>query len=117
MVGTDKTEDAAGPQVKQPGLKFLEAAVYIMGGLIILMVFGLLAGIGWKIMHKPAPETPSVQATDIALPEGGTIAGITLDGDRMAVHVSKGAEHEIIIIDTRKGAVTSRVRLAPGIGR
>src|SRR5206468_5372401 len=42
MAETDETGEAARPQVQQPGLKFLEAAVYIMGGLLVLMLLGLL---------------------------------------------------------------------------
>ena len=64
-----------------------------------------------KLTHRS--EVPPAQPADIAIPEGSNVEGVTLDGDRMAVHVAKGAQHEIIIIDTRKGAVISRVRLAP----
>src|SRR5947209_19198869 len=111
MAEPDEIGGAVEPEAQQPGLKLLEAAVYIMGGLLVLMLLGLLAGIAWKLTHRS--EVPPAQPADIAIPEGSNVEGVTLDGDRMAVHVVKGAQHEIIIIDTRKGAVISRVRLAP----
>ena len=84
-----------------------------MGGLLVLMLLGLLGGIAYKLMHK-APESTAPAATDVPVPDGANVAGITLDGDRMAVHIVKGADHEIIVLDTRKGTVVSRVRLWPG---
>jgi hypothetical protein len=38
---------------------------------------------------------------------------MTLDGDRLAVETGQGDAREIIVIDTRKGIVVSRVRFKP----
>jgi hypothetical protein len=113
MAETDSRVAVGEPEPKQPGLRFLEAVVYIMGGLLVLMLLGLLGGIAWKVTHR-TPVGPVTQAVDVAVPEGSAVAGVTLDGDRMAVHVMKGADHEIIVVDTRKGTILSRVRLKPG---
>jgi hypothetical protein len=115
MAEATEISEANQTEPRAPGLRFLEAAVYIMGGLLVLMVLGLLGGIAYKIAHKAPPEQAATRYTDIGIPEAASVAGITLDGDRMAVHVVKGAEHEIIIVDTRKGAVLSRVRVKPGV--
>ena len=48
-----------------------------------------------------------------ATPAGATVAGVTLDGNTMAVHVAAGASHEVVVVDTRKGVIVSRVRLKP----
>ena len=111
MTEIDQTGEI--PEPKQPGLRFLEAAVYIMGGLLVLMLVGLLGGIAWKVTRKAPSETTPAQMIDIATPEGASVGGITLDGDRMAVHVISGANHEIVVVDTRKGVILSRVRLKP----
>ena len=85
-----------------------------MGGLLVLMLVALLGGLAWKLTHKAPAAAPPVESLDIAIPSGSNVIGVTLDGDRMAVHVLDGAaDHEIIIVDTRKGAVVSRVRLKP----
>jgi hypothetical protein len=36
-----------------------------------------------------------------------------LDGNTLAVHVVAQGTHELVVIDTRKGAIVSRVRLKP----
>jgi hypothetical protein len=114
MAEADQTGETAELEPKQPGLRFLEAAVYIMGGLLVLMLLGLLGGIAWKVTHRAPPESQVAPAVDVAVQEGANVAGMTLDGDRLAVHMVKGADHEIIVIDTRKGAVVGRIRLKPG---
>lgn len=92
--------------VHQPGLKFLEAAVYIMGGLLVLMLLGLIGGIIYKIMNKseaPPPETKTLDLGGLAVQE------TELDGDRVMIRTAT----EIIIVDFRKNAVLSRIAIAP----
>jgi hypothetical protein len=97
----------------QPGLRFLEMTVYIMGGLLVIMLLVLLSGVAWKVMRGKAPEAPKTSLVEIPAPAGATIAGVTLDGNTMAVQVVAGASHEVIVVDTRKGTIVSRVRLEP----
>jgi hypothetical protein len=98
----------------QPGLRFLEMTVYIMGGLLVIMLLVLLGGIAWKVTRGKAPEAPpKASLVEIATPAGATIAGVTLDGNTMAVQVVAGGNHEVVVVDTRKGVVVSRVRLKP----
>jgi hypothetical protein len=114
MAESDQSVETSQGEEKQPGLKFLEAAVYIMGGLLVLMLVILLGGIGWKLMRRAPAEPPQLQLIDVATPEGASVGGMTLDGDRLAVQVITGAGHEIIVVDTRKGTILSRIRLKPG---
>lgn len=96
------------PQVKQPGLKFLEAAVYIMGGLLVLMFLGLIGGIVWKVTHKVEPAQPTTQLLGLALPAGSEVRSLQLDGDRLAIDTGS----EIIIVDWKRNAVLSRISLS-----
>ncbi|MFL5259024.1 MAG: hypothetical protein ACJ8AS_04670 [Hyphomicrobiales bacterium] len=112
MADMVQDEQLGGEAPKGPGLKVLEAAVYIMGGLLVLMVFGLLGGIAWKLTHRAAAPEASDHALDIAVPEGATVGAMTLDGDRLAVHLLSGGKSEIIVVDTRKGVVLSRIKFA-----
>lgn len=41
---------------------------------------------------------------------GATIGGVTLDGNNMAVQVTVGATQEVVVVDTKEGAINSRVR-------
>src|SRR5260221_8091708 len=93
------------PEVKQPGLKFLKAAVYIMGGLLVLMLLGLIGGILWKATHRTEPPPPQTQLMNLGLAAGTEAKTMTLDGDRLAINT--GAE--IIVVDIRKNAVISRI--------
>ena len=88
--------------------------VYIMGGLLVIMLVVLLGGIAWKVTRGKAPEVlPKASLVEIATPAGATIAGVTLDGNTMAVQVVAGGAQEVVVVDTRKGVVVSRVRLKP----
>jgi len=105
--------EGAGPaiEVKQPGLKFLEAAVYIMGGLLVLMVIGLIGGIIWKATRKP-PVEPNVPAlVDIEAAPGTRVTQTTIDGDRAVIQISQNGVDELVVVDVRKGVILSRIRL------
>ncbi len=109
---TDKADlpkDSQATEIRQPGLKFLETAVYIMGGLLVLMLVGLIGGIIWKVSHRSEPPPPETKLLDLGLAAGSAIQSMQLDGDRLALNT--GAE--IIIIDIRKNAVISRVTITP----
>ena len=112
---TDNQQPAPeGDTPPQPGLRFLEMTVYIMGGLLVIMLVALLGGIAWKVTRGKAPEEPAkASLVEIATPAGAMITDVTMDGNTMAVHVVAGAAHEVVVVDTRKGAIISRVRLKP----
>jgi hypothetical protein len=100
-------ETGAAANPPQPGLKFLEFTVYFMGGLLILMVIGLIAGIAWKATRRaPPPEGPKV--IELGLPQGAPTGPLTLDGDRLVIH----SGNEIIVLDVRKGVILTRIKLS-----
>ena len=112
---TDNQQPAeTGETPPQPGLRFLEMTVYIMGGLLVIMLVAVLGGIAWKVTRGKAPETPPKPSlVEIGAPAGATISGMTLDGNTMAVQVVSGAGQEVVVVDTRKGVIVSRIRLKP----
>lgn len=111
---TDNQQPDMGDTPPQPGLRFLEWTVYIMGGLLVIMLVALLGGIAWKATRGKAPEEPpKASLVEIGVPAGATIGAVTLDGNTMAVQVSAGGTQEVVVVDTKKGVVVSRVRLKP----
>jgi hypothetical protein len=107
---TGKTELPQGEaerEIRQPGLKFLETAVYIMGGLLVLMLVGLIGGIVWKITHRAEAPLPVTQLLDLGLAAGTAVQTMEMAGDRLAINT--GAE--IIVIDIRKNVVISRISI------
>ena len=111
---TDNQQPAdAGETPPQPGLRFLETTVYIMGGLLVLMLVVLLGGIAWKVSTRAPEEPAKPNLVELSTPAGAQVQSVTLDGDRMAIHVVSGGAHEIIVVDTKKAQVLSRVTLKP----
>jgi hypothetical protein len=62
----------------------------------------------------PAEKAAAVAETDVAVSAGAQIQGMTLDGNRLAIHVGGEGAEEIVIVDVRRGTVLSRVRVMPG---
>ena len=111
---TDNQQPDMGDTPPQPGLRFLEMTVYIMGGLLVIMLVVLLGGIAWKATRGKTPEEPpKVNLVEIGVPAGATIGSVTLDGNSMAVQVTAGGAQEVVVVDTKKGVIISRVRLKP----
>lgn len=113
MSEIEQTQSPASEPPPQPGLRFLETAVYIMGGLLVLMLVVLIGGIAWKALRRPPPEPPATNIVDVPLSAGASVASMTLDGDRLAVQTTSNGQTEILVLDTRKGLLISRVRLKP----
>lgn len=108
MIGKPELpEGEIEPMIRQPGLRFLEAAVYTMGGLLVLMLVGLLGGIAWKVTHRGETPPAETKLLNLGLTMGSTVQGMELDGDRLAVN----AGQEIIVIDIRRNAVISRITI------
>ena len=107
---SDKTTLPADDEAKvpQPGLKFLEFAVYTMGGLLVLMFLGLIFGIIWKVTHKPPPVVPATQQLSLGLPPGTEARAVQADGDRLIITTAG----EIIVVDIRQNAIISRISLS-----
>lgn len=91
----------------QPGLKFLEATVYIMGGLLVVMLIVLVGGVIWKASRRgdAPPEAPKL--VELALPPQSSVEQMTLDGDRLAIRTAQ----EIVVVDIRKGTILARIAL------
>ena len=99
--------ETTAAEVAQPGLRFLEMAVYIMGGLLVLMLLGLIGGIVWKVTHHKEAPPPETKVLDLGLAPGTQVQHLVLDGDRMAIDTGS----EILVIDMRQNAIISRIKL------
>ena len=114
-------EDLHSGPFSERGTRILKYAVVIMG---ILLVVGFMVVVGTIIYRAmklgtetAAPQTPvnavshGFSKLDVEVEPETLISQIELDGNRMAVHVTKDAADEILIIDIRKGELLGRVRL------
>jgi hypothetical protein len=109
MTDTDNLQqDGKADAALQTAPRFLLYTVYIMGVVLVLLLIALIAGIIWKARSRGVEVKAEVPSVDVGLPAGAEVSGMQLDGDRLAIH----AGDEIIIVDLRRNAVVSRVKLA-----
>ncbi len=100
----------------------LKTAIAIMS---ILLVGGTVVVIGTiiyramtyqgksasKIATQTAEKVQGFSKLDVEVERGTLVSQIEIDGDRMAVHVTKAAADEILIINIRSGELIGRVNL------
>ncbi len=95
----------AAAEGEQPGMKYLVAAVYIMGVLLVLCFVGLIAAIVWKAVGKTDDVAVTPQVLDLGLPAGTTIHNMAVDRDRLVINTGS----EILVIDTKQNRIVSRI--------
>ena len=111
------------PLAEPKNMARLKMAIAIMS---ILLVGGTVVVIGTIIYRAMTYESKgsseiTAQSTvpaqqgfsklDVEVERGTLVSQIEIDGDRMAVHVTKAAADEILIIDIRSGELIGRVNL------
>ena len=123
------TKDSEEDIADTPQIRALRKAVI---GMALLLVVGFVAVIG-RVVYLVS--RPPAQASAVALTAGGpagvaptaalqaeaaldlpadaSIRGLSLAGDRLAVHYSSPRGDGISILDLTSGRVVSRVRIAP----
>lgn len=100
-------------------VRLLKIAVVVMGLLLLAGLAAVIAGMIFqasKVGKKTPGAPPAVSApvlsgalSALTIPEGGEVALLALDGDRLAVHVRWPDGGEIAILDLATGNVVSRV--------
>jgi hypothetical protein len=103
-------------------VRILKIVVIVMGLLLVGGFAFVVAAIVYQAtrmdesdgVDRPA-QVMEDQAGELGLdvPSGTRIEGVTLDGKRMAVHLSGPNGAEIAVIDVDKGRVIARIRLQP----
>ncbi len=114
-------------------VRVLKIAVIVMGILLVGGFAFVLAAIVYQASRLGKPAAPvaetvsgaaSAAATlsppaalpegvELAIPSGATVTTLSLDGDRLAVHLASPAGAEIAVIDLASGKVIARVKLKP----
>jgi len=90
-------------------MRALQAAVIVMGVLILAGTVALAVAIANRLGGRPSP--PAI--VTLAEPEGSRIVGIAGAGDRLAVHVAGGGRPDrILLVDPATHRVVGR--LMPG---
>jgi len=106
-----------------PGqVRILKIAVIVMGVLLVGGFAFVLAAIVYQASH-PAQDASVASAKsmpgqaavsiDLPVPAGAAVTAISLDGNRLAVHLNGATGPEIDVIDLASGKVVAHVRLKP----
>jgi hypothetical protein len=101
-------------------VRILKIAVIVMGVLLVGGLAFVLAAIVYQA-SRPAQDAgvTAAQAVpgqgalsiDLPVPAGAAVSAMSLDGNRLAVHLDSPAGPEIAIIDLATGKVVAHVRL------
>jgi hypothetical protein len=116
---TSKDGDKATAATSGDGAGFMKGVVIFLGVLLIAGFVLIFSTIIYRMVKLadddgPAEKAGAVALADVAVAEGAQVQAMTLDGNRLAIHVGGEAGEEIVIVDVRRGTVLSRVRVTPG---
>jgi len=117
--GTSKDGGKATAGTSGNGAGFMKGVVIFLGILLIAGFVLIFSTIIYRMVKLADDETPAGKAGaaaegEVAVPAGAQVRAMTLDGNRLAIHLAAEGGEEIVIVDVRQGSVLSRVRLVPG---
>jgi hypothetical protein len=112
---------ASSPEAEQdsPNVRVLKYVVIFLGVLLIGCLVAVFGIIGYRLANPQAREAPNHSELDMTIGANVQLGQVALNGDRLAVHLHGMAGDELLVIDTRRGHLVSRIKLnkAAGPGR
>jgi hypothetical protein len=123
VVSEPKTSSTLSGTVFTPRqVHILKIAVIVMGVLLVGGFAFVLAAIVYQA-SRPAQDSSAMAAQsvpgegglsiDLPVLAGAAVTAMSLDGNRLAVHLNGGSGPEIAVIDLASGKVIAHVRLKP----
>jgi hypothetical protein len=100
-------------------VRVLKIAVIAMGLLLVGGFAFVLAAIVYQASRGGQDNAgaggamPGALETELAIPRDASVTSLSLDGDRVALHLNSAAGPEIAVVDLRTGQVVARIRLKP----
>ena len=108
-----------------PGTVFTPRQVRVLKIAVIAMGILLVGGFAFVLAAIVYQATRAGQSTagvgtppagieaELPVPKDATITAMSLDGDRLALHLHSAAGSEIAVVDLKTGKLIARIRLAP----
>ena len=100
-------------------VRMLKIAVIVMGVMLVGGFAFVLAAIVYQA-SRPAQDASVAgvqavpgQSIDLPVAAGAAVSAMSLDGNRLAVHLNGPAGPEIAVIDLATGKVVAHVKLKP----
>ena len=102
-------------------VRFLKIAVIAMGILLVGGFAFVLAAIVYQasrlkqdvLVALPAAELGAAPIIELPVGKGEALTAMSLDGNRIALHLSGGDGPEIVVVDLGSGKIVARVKLKP----
>ncbi|WP_041535961.1 DUF6476 family protein [Parvibaculum lavamentivorans] len=120
----DTTSQREAPQsvaAGGPDLRKLKRAMAIMSAVLVLSFMVVIAAFVWRLSGSGSreaalPSGDQFGVSRIAVAPGETVRSVTLDEERIAVHVGSDGAEAIIIINVKTGEELGRILLTPMSG-
>jgi hypothetical protein len=97
-------------------VRVLKFAVIVMGILLVGGFAFVMAAIVYQASRGgQSSVVPGGEpgATELQISKDANITAMSLDGDRLALHLQSSAGPEIVVIDLKTGKTLARVKLKP----
>jgi hypothetical protein len=101
-------------------VRVLKIAVIVMGLLLVGGFAFVLAAIVYQASRggqdaaiAPAAAPMGGVETELLVGKDATVTALSLDGDRLALHLQSAAGPEIAVVDLRSGKIVARIKLKP----
>jgi hypothetical protein len=101
-------------------VRVLKIAVIVMGLLLVGGFAFVLAAIVYQASRggqdaaiAPAAAPMGGVETELLVGKDTSVTALSLDGDRLALHLNSAAGPEIAVVDLRSGKIVARIKLKP----
>ena len=97
-------------------VRVLKIAVIVMGLLLVGGFAFVLAAIVYQASRGGQDKAvtaapPGGVAAELPTPKDASVTALSLDGDRLALHLNSAAGPEIAVIDLKTGQILARIKL------
>jgi hypothetical protein len=100
-------------QVRVLKIAVIAMGILLVGGFaFVLATIVYQASTGGQDRATPATALSGIEA-EFPIPKDAAIGSMSLDGDRLALHLNSAEGSEIVVVDLKSGKVVSRIKLAP----
>ena len=122
VVSEPETSPVPGTVFTPRQVRILKIAVIVMGILLVGGFAFVLAAIVYQASHPAQDVSPTAAqvvpgqgglSIDLPVAAGAAVTTMSLDGNRLAVHLNGTSGPEIAVIDLATGKAIARVRLKP----
>jgi hypothetical protein len=95
-----------------PNVRVLKYVVIFLGVLLIGCLVAVFAIIGYRLANRASgAEDTRLNELELAIGANAQIGQIAVDGNRMTLYVKGVTNDELLVIDTSRGRLISRIRL------